>query len=689
MSARPLTRPLAVLVTALALVLGAATLPAQAAEPGFGTVAGTVTDGTDPLADVEVRLYVQGSEPDEPAYDQGLTDADGTFALEVEAGTYRVAFAPVAGDGWAEHVTTVHVTDQGTVRADAVLTAEPPGPGVAGVVTGGGQPLAGIDLALYRNGTLVASAETGADGRYVLPVEADGTYTLVVSDDLSDGWQSVEVPDVAVAGGREVRDVTLTADATAGAVTGRVRDADDVSLAEVDVTVYDASGEVAGTATTDDVGRYEVSLGPGTYRVGFSLSATDPWTAEFHSDKPTIAAADAVVVASSPVTVDAVLAADATTGTLQGVVRQHDGQPAPYVGVQVLEVLEDGQVAVDPVADLATEEDGTFSVTLPAGSYVVRASADGEDWWATTDSPATAVTAGGAASVTIDLSLSPQFGLLTGTVSGPLGAPLGVAVTVYRPGAGGWTLDEDLAAYTDDDGDYALVVPAGAYRVGFSADPDDEWRAEFFDDARTLAAATTLTVGGGATTRTDAVLAPQSIESWDAPQVRGSTRLGGTLTATPGEWSVEGLSYAYQWFRGRTAITGATKAAYKTVAADLGQRLSVRVTASFGGVSASASSSPTSAVTTVSKVTLKAKAGKGRTKGKHVLTFAVTAPGVNAVAGKVVLMDGRKRLGTVTLRKGSGSLTVKLAKGKHTITANYSGTSGVTSGKASVTVKAK
>jgi len=60
------------------------------------------------------------------------------------------------------------------------------------------------------------------------------------------------------------------------------------------------------------------------------------------------------------------------------------------------------------------------------------------------------------------------------------------------------------------------------------------------------------------------------------PTVTGAARVGATLTATPGTYSLPGVTVAYQWLRGGTAIAGATGSSYVATQADAGTRLSVR-----------------------------------------------------------------------------------------------------------------
>jgi hypothetical protein len=67
------------------------------------------------------------------------------------------------------------------------------------------------------------------------------------------------------------------------------------------------------------------------------------------------------------------------------------------------------------------------------------------------------------------------------------------------------------------------------------------------------------------------------------PTIAGTTTVGQTLTATPGTWAPATVALAYQWYRGTTAITGATASTYKLTTADAGKAIQVRVTGSKSG----------------------------------------------------------------------------------------------------------
>ncbi len=61
------------------------------------------------------------------------------------------------------------------------------------------------------------------------------------------------------------------------------------------------------------------------------------------------------------------------------------------------------------------------------------------------------------------------------------------------------------------------------------------------------------------------------------PLYSGTAVVGHTLTALPKEWGPGEVKLAYQWYRGKTKIAGATKVEYKLVPEDVGLKLRVRV----------------------------------------------------------------------------------------------------------------
>ena len=121
------------------------------------------------------------------------------------------------------------------------------------------------------------------------------------------------------------------------------------------------------------------------------------------------------------------------------------------------------------------------------------------------------------------------------------------------------------------------------------------------DVGNTLTVAIVATNSGGSSF---AATSPATVSVIDmiptnssVPTISGTAQVGQTLTATTGTWTHNPTSFTYQWNRAGTAIGGATASAYVPVAGDIGNTLTVSVTASnSGGTSSPATSVPTAAV---------------------------------------------------------------------------------------------
>jgi hypothetical protein len=126
---------------------------------------------------------------------------------------------------------------------------------------------------------------------------------------------------------------------------------------------------------------------------------------------------------------------------------------------------------------------------------------------------------------------------------------------------------------------------------------------------RILVTATNADGASSALSEASAVVAdggaPQSTAE---PVVSGAAREGQRLTTTTGTWAGDQpLTFGYQWVRcgadgglpdgsNCTVVAGATASSYTLVAADVGSRMRVRVTATNSAGSATAASNPTQSV---------------------------------------------------------------------------------------------
>ena len=111
------------------------------------------------------------------------------------------------------------------------------------------------------------------------------------------------------------------------------------------------------------------------------------------------------------------------------------------------------------------------------------------------------------------------------------------------------------------------------------------------DLGHSISCTVTATNAFGSTPATsNAVLIAALPVNTAAPVISGSLTVGSTLSCTQGTWSNSPTSYAYQWQRGGTNISGATSSTYVTVTADGGTSVGCLVTATNASGSASQAS---------------------------------------------------------------------------------------------------
>ena len=140
-----------------------------------------------------------------------------------------------------------------------------------------------------------------------------------------------------------------------------------------------------------------------------------------------------------------------------------------------------------------------------------------------------------------------------------------------------------------------------------------------------------------------------------APVISGTAQVGQTLTATAGTWANTPTSYAYQWNRGGTAISGAVSSTYVPVSADVGSTLAVSVIATNGsGSSAPATSAPTAAVTGSSAIWTAANFANQGVRGFN-------QPGDNSLGSYQAAAAYGAKVMRVFINDGSGGGTNNLS----------------------------
>lgn len=91
--------------------------------------------------------------------------------------------------------------------------------------------------------------------------------------------------------------------------------------------------------------------------------------------------------------------------------------------------------------------------------------------------------------------------------------------------------------------------------------------------------------GYAPTTRSSASTGTVATNTFRAPtpSIRGTRKVGSTLTALHGTWSPVPTTYRYQWYVGSTAISGQTGKTYRPGASRAGKKIRVKITGSRSG----------------------------------------------------------------------------------------------------------
>jgi len=245
-------------------------------------------------------------------------------------------------------------------------------------------------------------------------------------------------------------------------ISGSVLDADGVPQTNTYVRVSDLSGQSVVSTRTDGLGSFQLSVLPGSYRIGADISIGLSYTTVWYGSQ-------VIQTLSSPITVD-----DSGVSGLEirypelssiaGQVRDASGEPLIGVEVQAHSVLSSGRVAW-----CDTDTEGHYRLLVPAGSYrVMMSTRIGEDWISLyaphTVHPelATVVdvtTMSPAEGLALEM---PVFASVSGQVTDAQGSGVANAsITVVDISLGRTA----VWGKTDAQGCYTVQVPEGSYRV--------------------------------------------------------------------------------------------------------------------------------------------------------------------------------------------------------------------------------
>ncbi len=507
-----------------------------------GHIRGIVTDGSAPVAGVQVDAYSYGGRT---SYGElslvhqstAVSAGDGTYdlaGLATYGGSYYVHFADPSGRCASEYYshsalaiggTEVGATWGAGSRLDVALL---PAGSLSGTVSdGAGRGLSGVRVQVYQRETRwntywvpAESTLTASDGSYTVGHLLAGTYRVSFhdpSDDMLDAWYEAPIgagpSGVAVAAGADTGGIDQVLSRTAR-VRGRVVDgAGPLSGVRVDVCVVGMSSfsVVRSTVTTAD-GSWEVAgLTTGGYKVLFTdplgryVSEAYPGVREYESDLSNVwnAGDVAAVVGTTVSGIDARMDSAYLTGTVT------DGI-GPVEGVTVTAYRSIGYAYDIPygwpaVATAVTGPDGTYRLFHlrsglyqvdfhdPSSRYFPQYYGGSEGFGGATRFGASV----GATSAGIGATMvAPAH--IRGTVTDGASPLDGIEVTALQPdGAGGWNSVATTSSRFDGRYDIGGLHP-GCYRLAF-LDPSGLEATEYFPGAMDADHASDLAVSSGET----------------------------------------------------------------------------------------------------------------------------------------------------------------------------------------------
>jgi GDSL-like Lipase/Acylhydrolase family/Carboxypeptidase regulatory-like domain len=540
--------------------------------PG-ATISGTVTavDGT-PLAEVDVSVYDESG-----AFLQAVSsEGDGTYAITgLPPGTDTVSFEPTGSDyvgqfydGASESADATPIVLAPGATKEGIDARLAEGATVEGTVTAaGGGPLEGVEVHLQpTDGGVGGATITDSDGNYAITGLRPGGYTVQFVPTVGnyaglyyDGKSEVAEADVitlAAGAARTGVDASLSPGASlAGTVTDKQTNAP-VPGVQVSIEPTEEGGEPLTTTTGED-GSYSISgLSPGKYLVAFEPDEAQ-YLGQYYDEAEDAGSANQVTVQAGA-SLEGVDAALVESATISGEVSSaNTGSPIDGAEVSVRST-EGGAIGM-----ATTGEDGSYSVTgLPAGSYTVEFSAEGQDYLAQFYGGQTGI--GSAQTLTVavgdsvggvDAALA-DGATLAGTVTAAQGGQPIPGVEVFAEAIEGGA---DGVATTGTDGHYSIVgLSSGKYVVQFEP-VEANYLGQFYDEAGsaadaepvTLAAETTAggidaalasgaTISGTVTeTQTAAPLAGIEVVAYTS----ACNRSGGTaMTDEGGHYEIQGVA---------------------------------------------------------------------------------------------------------------------------------------------------
>ena len=496
----------------------------QALDAGY-LIRGRVTDAASGAGLANVSVLAQ---PNFSCCFSGTqTGPDGRYSLIVNAATYRISFFPPFGSDYLEqwwngkpgYTTADLITiPSSSIDLNAIDAALIHGIPVSGRVTapGGIVGVGQVAVVATLDDPAVPccanySTQTDASGNYTIYVRA-GMYRLNfqppnTTDYVLEYWD--DQPDFQSATLLDVTGPTFNIDAeleTGFRISGRVTDALGGAGLQNAVVVFSSEPccSSPGIQGTEPDGTYSFVVRPGSYKVGFFPPFGTDFVSQYWNNKPNSETADVLLVNAARPNIDAVLSHGVL---LSGRVTEASDPTRGIAGVNVSVGLSTNNLWV---AGAATQADGTYSVFVAPGSYVLYFDPflSGDfvaEFWNDKPEFATAdvITVTGPPIANLDASLARALSI-SGRVTNDAGDPIpGIIVNVD-------TSTEPvrfvMSAVTDADGRYSAKVPAGSYKVLFFPGAGVPYLQEWWRERTTFETADVIDLSSTSVANVDGVL---------------------------------------------------------------------------------------------------------------------------------------------------------------------------------------
>ncbi len=550
---------LTLLVALVAVPLSAHRVSASATD---GSIVGMVSDSNGPIQGACVTVTSISSTV--PSY-FSCTAPNGTYAVDgLPNGQYSLSFSgpydavPGYRSEYYNNKTTMSDADPVTVALGTTQTIDATLDrlgAITGTVTdavSGSAVTAGTVYATADGGPFLAQTSSiAADGTYALSLPA-GTYRVAANGGWGSAYATEYLGGVYTAAASTPVTVTLNTISAGnnfaldigGTITGTVRGPDNTPLANACVypqptdNIYNSFGPPSDC--TDTSGIYTITgISPGAYRLSFSgpYDAVPGYRSEYYNNKTTMSDADPVTVAlGTTQTIDATLdRLGAITGTVT------DAVSGSAVTAGTVYATADGGPFLSQTSSIAA--DGTYALSLPAGTYRVAANGGWGSAYAT-EYLGGVYTAVASTPVTVTLntiSAGNNFaldigGTITGTVRGPDNTPLANACVYPQPTDNIYNSFGPPSDCTDTSGIYTITgISPGAYRLSFSGPYDavPGYRSEYYNNKTTMSDADPVTVALGTTQTIDATLDRLGAITGTVTDAAGTALLSGTVYAIP------------------------------------------------------------------------------------------------------------------------------------------------------------